>query len=188
MSVEVSFVFLFVVSCIFGFRSPLSSLLCFIMVVLIICVSLWCFVDEVENPYADQTDLSSAASELRVRIIRPGLSHPAYLVNIIPYFFFFFFFFFLSDGQILRPKYLNEGTQERPQTRNTALLKYWKKKRPGTNTDKTITKTYLYNVHPLNAHFYIVKRGFTGLYIIFLISAQKHRLWVLIRTASARQY
>ena len=32
--------------------------------------------------------------------------------------------------------------------------------------------------------FYIVKLGFTGVYIIFLISAQKHRLWVLVRTAS----
>ena len=33
-------------------------------------------------------------------------------------------------------------------------------------------------------HIYIVKLGFTGVYIIFLISAQKHRLWVLVRTAS----
>ena len=48
-----------------------------------------------------------------------------------------------------------------------------------------IRKTYLYNFHPLKAHFYIVKLGFTGVYIIFLISAQKHRLWVLVRTASA---
>ena len=31
--------------------------------------------------------------------------------------------------------------------------------------------------------FYIVKLGFTGVYIIFLISAQKHRLRVLVRTA-----
>ena len=30
-------------------------------------------------------------------------------------------------------------------------------------------------------HFYIVKLGFTGVYIIFLISAQKHRLWVLVK-------
>ena len=45
-----------------------------------------------------------------------------------------------------------------------------------------ITKTYLYNVDPLKPHFYIVKLGFTGVYIIFLISAQKHRLWVLVRT------
>ena len=35
-----------------------------------------------------------------------------------------------------------------------------------------ITKTYLYNFEPLKPHFYIVKLGFTGVYIIFLISAQ----------------
>ena len=51
-----------------------------------------------------------------------------------------------------------------------------------------ITKTCLYNVDPFKPHFYIVKLGFTGVYIIFLISAQKHRLLVLVRTASARQF
>ena len=51
-----------------------------------------------------------------------------------------------------------------------------------------ITKTCLYNVDPLKPHFYIVKLGFTGVYIIFLISAQKHRFWLLIRTASARRF
>ena len=51
-----------------------------------------------------------------------------------------------------------------------------------------ITKTCLYNFDPLKPHFYIVKLGFTGVYIIFLISAQKHRLWVLVRTASPRRY
>ena len=35
-----------------------------------------------------------------------------------------------------------------------------------------ITKTYLYNFDPLKPHFYIVKLGFTGVYIVFLISAQ----------------
>ena len=35
-----------------------------------------------------------------------------------------------------------------------------------------ITKTYLYNFDPLKPHFYIVKLGFIGVYIIFLISAQ----------------
>ena len=35
-----------------------------------------------------------------------------------------------------------------------------------------ITKTRLYNFDPLKPNFYIVKRGFTGVYIIFLISAQ----------------
>ena len=34
-----------------------------------------------------------------------------------------------------------------------------------------ITKTRLYNFDPLKPHFYIVKLGFTGVYIIFLISA-----------------
>ena len=35
-----------------------------------------------------------------------------------------------------------------------------------------IAKTCLYNTDPLKPHFYIVKLGFTGVYIIFLISAQ----------------
>ena len=35
-----------------------------------------------------------------------------------------------------------------------------------------ITKTRLYNIDPLKPHFYIVKLGFTGVYIIFLISAK----------------
>ena len=52
----------------------------------------------------------------------------------------------------------------------------------------SITKTYLYNFEPLKPHFYIVKLGFTGVYISFLISAQKHRLWVLVRTASRRRF
>ena len=43
-----------------------------------------------------------------------------------------------------------------------------------------ITKTRLYSFDPLKPHFYIVKLGFTGVYIIF----QEHRLWVLVRTAS----
>ena len=41
-------------------------------------------------------------------------------------------------------------------------------------------RTRLCNFDPL---IYIVKLGFTGVYIIFLISAQKHRLWVLVRIA-----
>ena len=36
----------------------------------------------------------------------------------------------------------------------------------------SITKTRLYNIDPLKPSFYIVKLGFTGVYIIFLISAQ----------------
>ena len=34
----------------------------------------------------------------------------------------------------------------------------------------TLTKTCLYNSDPLEPHFYIVKLGFTVVYIIFLIS------------------
>ena len=40
-----------------------------------------------------------------------------------------------------------------------------------------ITKTCLYHFDALKPQFYIVKLGFTGVNIIFLISAQKHRLW-----------
>ena len=40
-----------------------------------------------------------------------------------------------------------------------------------TNCLYYITKTRLYNSDPLEPHFYIVKLGFTGVYIIFLISA-----------------
>ena len=38
--------------------------------------------------------------------------------------------------------------------------------------NRHFTKTRLFNVGPLKPHFYIVKLGFTGVYIIFLISAQ----------------
>ena len=47
-----------------------------------------------------------------------------------------------------------------------------------------ITQTRLFNSDPLKPHFYVVKLGFKGVYIIFLIFAKKHRLWVLVRTAS----
>ena len=52
----------------------------------------------------------------------------------------------------------------------------------------TITKTYLYNFDPLKPHFYVVKLGLTEVCIIFLISSHKHRLWVLVRTASMRRF
>ena len=48
-----------------------------------------------------------------------------------------------------------------------------------------IAKTCLYNFDPLKPQFYYIK---VRVDIIFLISAQKHRLWVLIRTASVRQF
>ena len=59
----------------------------------------------------------------------------------------------------------------------STYMKYWH-----------ITKTCLYNFDPLKPHFYIIKLGFTGVYINFLISSQKHRLWVLVRTALPKIY
>ena len=38
-----------------------------------------------------------------------------------------------------------------------------------TPSELTITKTCLYNFDPLKPHFYIVKLGFTGVYIIFFL-------------------
>ena len=40
---------------------------------------------------------------------------------------------------------------------------------------------------PLIPHFYIVKLGVQG-YSFFLIFALKHRLWLLVRTASMRRF
>ena len=51
---------------------------------------------------------------------------------------------------------------------------------------QSITKICLYNFYPIKPYFYLVNLGFTGVYMILLISAQKHRLWVLVRTASSR--
>ena len=42
----------------------------------------------------------------------------------------------------------------------------------GNNKNKSSQKTCLYNFDPLKPHFYIVKLGFTEVYIIFLISGQ----------------
>ena len=48
-----------------------------------------------------------------------------------------------------------------------------------------ITKTSPCKEDPLTSHFYTVKLGFTGVYISFLFFfATKHRLCVLVRTAS----
>ena len=41
---------------------------------------------------------------------------------------------------------------------------------------------------PLNPILYSVKLGFTGVYTIFLISAQKNRLSLLVRTALAMRF
>ena len=51
-----------------------------------------------------------------------------------------------------------------------------------------ITKTRLYSFDPLKPYFYTVKLGFTGVYIDFSYFFPKHRLWVLVRTASPRRF
>ena len=43
----------------------------------------------------------------------------------------------------------------------------------GHKSYRIIMKTYLYSFDPLKPHFHVVKLGFTGVYIICLISAQK---------------
>ena len=62
-----------------------------------------------------------------------------------------------------------------------------KKTKQKKKKKKNITKTCLYNFDPIKPHFYKVKLGFTGVYIIFLISAQNRKLWVLVRTAFAKE-
>ena len=79
-----------------------------------------------------------------------------------------------------RPNDLNGSGRLRCLTLQTAIDFHY--------TFYTITKTRLYNFDPLKPHFYIVNLRFTGYTLFFLISAQKHRLWVLIRTASPRRF
>ena len=69
----------------------------------------------------------------------------------------------------------------------------------------SITKTRLYNFDSLKPHFYTVKLGFTGVYIVFFFIfvyfyfilfiflfffcfAKKHRLWVLVRTTPLKKF
>ena len=83
----------------------------------------------------------------------------------------------------LLPKSLHEVSdpifwREKKQTNKNQFVSCW------ISVCPFITKICLYNFDPLKPHFYIV----TGVYIIFLISAQKHRLWVLFSTAWSRQF
>ena len=50
-----------------------------------------------------------------------------------------------------------------------------------------ISKTRLYNFDPLNPLLYSKTWVYRGIYYFF-ISALKHRLWVLVRTASSRRF
>ena len=54
----------------------------------------------------------------------------------------------------------------------TVCIGLCKVERVNVHLSEYITETYLYNFDPLKPHFYIVKLGFTGVYIIFHISAK----------------
>ena len=54
-------------------------------------------------------------------------------------------------------------------------------------TSWPITKACLYNVDPLNPLLYSKTGVYRGIHY-FLITAQKHKLWVLVRTASPRRF
>ena len=63
-----------------------------------------------------------------------------------------------------RPKKAKGKLDQRPE--HAALLS-------GRACELNIMKTRLYNFDPLKPYLYIVKLGFNGVYIIFLISALK---------------
>ena len=86
-------------------------------------------------------------------------------------------------------------------THNICFLKEVKKNYTGCNLRTSefldcallgvcavIRSNTVYNFDPLKYDNFIVKLGFTGVYIIFLNSVLKHRLWVLIRTASVKWF
>ena len=138
---------------------------------------------------------------------RATLSSTAVWV-ILRFFFLFFIFHYSSWTDSIKNinSYPGKAT-----IRNTAFQRYRKKKRWGTNNNNftvqlqiycqrwcaegrrhaTVSTSrkhaYIFFDH-LKPHFYIVKLGFTGVYIIFVISAQKHRIWVLVWTASTRRF
>ena len=87
--------------------------------------------------------------------------------------------FFLSPAYFSLLQHLHLPCYGKIQQRSSCFIFYFLENRI------YITKTCLYNFDPCIPHFYIIKLGFTGVYIIFLVSAQKYRLWVLVRTASA---
>ena len=55
-----------------------------------------------------------------------------------------------------------------------------KKTKQKKKKKKKKSKTRLYNFDHLNPHFYIVKLGFTGVYIIFLSFAENINCWYLL--------
>ena len=92
-----------------------------------------------------------------------------YFKEIASFWLKWFFFLIFFENIIL-------GTHNKSPRRG-ASNEYLQQMFSWTNKNEIITKTRLYNCYPLKPHFYIVKLGFTGVYVICLILAQKHRLW-----------
>ena len=67
---------------------------------------------------------------------------------------------------------------------DTLTLKDQLKMQEVIKFSEIFTRTRLCSFDPLKPHFYTVKLGFAWIYINILISAQKHRLWLLVRTTS----
>ena len=80
----------------------------------------------------------------------------------------------LSELHLLLNRPFETKLCSRMHTPACCLCMLWRNKRVACtlHTLVLITKTCLYNFDPLKPHFYIVKLRFTGVYIIFLISAQ----------------
>ena len=79
------------------------------------------------------------------------------------------FIWYFLDGHRFAPNLAINGDVGWMPTRELRwynMVRYWNR------LVNIITKTRLYNSDPLKPHFYIVKLGFTGVYIIFLISAK----------------
>ena len=91
---------------------------------------------------------------------------------------------FLFQNRIDKQRNKQEATKEV----SFALIKMMENLQVSRLFKITRNITYLYNFDALKLHFYLVRVGFTGVYIIFLISAQKHRLWVLVRNALSRRF
>ena len=97
------------------------------------------------------------------------LVNPLNLISMLKSNFFFFFFFFL----VFLPSKLQFQCCDFSKVQCWNTFYSILSRALGLRFPLIfITKTYLYNFDPLKPHFYTVKLGFTGVYIIFLISAQ----------------
>ena len=95
---------------------------------------------------------------------------------VILFFFFFLLLFFYNFFTMKMKTYTKKKKKLQylylPLNGRNGCRQHAKKKKIGKCPIPLITETCLYNFDPFKPHFRIVKPGFTGVYIIFLISAQ----------------